>query len=101
MPAISTGDYVSDDTLYQVGPQRIVYSTNIPVYLESGGAPRSMRDKVTFDIWEYKGNVVGGDWDRLEIEFDECDFFRSCTEIVSAGTEWEQLLQRLRADRPR
>lgn len=100
MPAISTGDYVSDDTLYQVGPQRIVYSTNIPAYLESGGAPRSMGDKVTFNIWEYKGKVVGGDWDRLEIEFDECDFFRSCKERVSAGIEWEQLLQRLRADRP-
>jgi hypothetical protein len=45
--------------------------------------------------------VVGGDWDRLEIEFDECDFFRSCKEIVSAGTEWEQLHQRLLADWPR
>jgi len=59
-----------------------------------------MGDKVTFNIWEYMEKVVGGDWDRLEIEFDECDFFRSCRERVSAGTEWEQLLQRLRADRP-
>ena len=91
LPAISTGDYVSDDTLYRVDPQRIVYSTNIPAYLESGGAPRSMRGKVTLNIWEYKGKVVGGDWDRLEIEFDGCDFFRSCEERVSAGTEWEQL----------
>ena len=53
LPAISTGDYVSDDSLYRVDPQRIVYSTNIPAYLESGGAPRSMGDKATFNIWEY------------------------------------------------
>jgi len=73
LPSKSLKRYLFDDTVYWIDPQKIVYATR------------------EFDIHEYKGKVIGGDWDRLEIKFNELDVYSSYEERASKGTSWERL----------
>jgi len=82
--------YLSDDTVYWVDPQKIVYAMNS----EGFGQPTPDSGNQTdyeFNVHEYKGRVIGGDWDRLQRKFCELDFYRSYEARARKGTSWEQL----------
>lgn len=67
--------YLSDHKVYWIDPHEIVYAT-------PGKA---------FDIFEYKGRVIGGNWDRLIHRFDELSIYISYKERLSKGTSWKEL----------
>jgi len=66
--------YLREETVYWVDPKKIVYTT-----------------KKEFNIYEYQGRVIGGNWDRLERKFNEIDFYISYERRASEGRDWEEL----------
>jgi len=63
--------YARVETIY-LDPDRIIYAV-----------------KKGFDIYRYKGSIIGGSWDRSVIRFDELDFFRSFREKIENDLDWE------------
>ncbi len=82
--------YLSDDTIYWVDPRKIVFAMDSEGFHEVKPPPEN-RVNWEFDIYEYKGRVIGGDWDRLDRRFSELDFYRSYEERALKRTSWEQL----------
>lgn len=64
--------YSKDETIY-IDPDRIVYAV-----------------KEGFDIYQYKGRVFGGNWDKKVIRFDEIDFFKSFKRRIENNLDWEE-----------
>jgi hypothetical protein len=80
--------YISDDTVYWIEPQKIVFAMNS----EGFGQPATdNQSNYEFRVHEYKGRVIDGDWDKLQRKFCELDFYRSYEERARKGTGWEQL----------
>jgi hypothetical protein len=67
--------YASGAEVYWVDPAKIVYVT----------AARA------FDIHDHKGRVVGGDWDKLTLRFEDLEIYRSYQERLLTGKPWDQL----------
>jgi hypothetical protein len=88
--SISARRYLSDDTVYWVDPDRIVYAMNSEGFYQATPTPGN-RTNCEFNVYEYKGAVLGGDWDGLERKFSELDFYRSYQERAEKGASWEQL----------
>ena len=82
--------YISDDTVYWIDPEKIVFAMNSEGFYQDP-PPSGKLENSEFNIYKYKGRVVGGDWDRLEKRFSELDFHRSYEERALKGTSWEQL----------
>lgn len=61
-----------DKTLW-LSPEKIVYS--------------SLRE---FDIYSYKGAVIGGDWDRLEKRFEDLDVYVVFKQVFLEGRNWTE-----------
>lgn len=68
--------YLYDDNDYWVDPNEIVYLSS---------------DGLEFNIHEYKGRVIGGNWDRLERKFNEIDFYVSYEKRAMEGSDWAEL----------
>ncbi len=64
--------YSKDETIYIV-PDRIKYAV-----------------KNGFDIYKYKGRVIGGNWDINVIRFDKLDFFRTFRDKIGKKIGWEE-----------
>ena len=45
-----------------------------------------------FDIFNYKGRIIGGDWDLLDRPFDELDVYVAFKERFIEGKKWETTL---------
>jgi hypothetical protein len=61
-----------DKTLW-LSPRKIVY-----------------RCSVDFGIYDFKGAVIGGDWDRLGGKFDDLDVYVAFKEVFMEGKSWPQ-----------
>lgn len=71
-----TGTYskeLSVDKVYWISPQRIIYS--------------SLRE---FNVHEFKGHVIGGDWDRLEKKFEDLDIYVGFRQVLIEGRDWSE-----------
>jgi hypothetical protein len=82
--------YLSDDTIHWVDPKKIVFAMDSEGFYE-GASPAEYPANWEFEVYEYKGRVIGGDWDRLKRRFSDLDFYRSYEERALKGTSWEQL----------
>ena len=78
--------YLSDNTVYWVDPEKIVFAM-----YGDGFPPTTRNGHSEFKAPEYKGRIVGGDWDKLERRFDELEFYNSYKERARNGTAWEKL----------
>jgi hypothetical protein len=70
------GTYARDvdvDKMYWVSPQKIVYS--------------ALRE---FNIHDFKGHVIGGDWDRLEKRFEDLDVCIALKQVCLEGKDWTE-----------
>jgi hypothetical protein len=102
--------YLSDDTVYWVDPEKIIYAMNsegfskeVPArsntldddnlyrYGGEGGFSERLERKLEVDPIIYRGRVIDGDWDLQNRKFNELDFYRSYKERASKGTGWEEL----------
>ena len=63
-----------DKTIF-VAPERVVYS--------------SLRG---FDIYNFKGAVIGGDWDRLEEKFEDLDIHVAFRQVFLEGKKWTKTI---------
>jgi hypothetical protein len=61
------------DRVYWISPQRIVYS--------------ALQE---FNIRDFKGRVIGGDWDRLEKRFCDLDIYRAFADVCVKGRPWTE-----------
>jgi hypothetical protein len=43
-----------------------------------------------FNIREFKGRVIGGDWDRLEKKFDDLDIVGAFKQVCLEGQDWSE-----------
>jgi len=82
--------YLFDDTIYWVNPEKLVFTMNSDGFDQDTLTPERRKYR-EFNLYEYKGRVIGGDWDGLERRFSELDFYRSYEERARKGTSWEQL----------
>jgi len=74
LQSIKTHDYALDiDKTYWVNPQTIRYS--------------SLKE---FDIYKYKGKIIGGNWDRLRKKFEELDVYVASKEVFINGKKWDK-----------
>jgi hypothetical protein len=60
------------DKLYWVNPKKIQYA--------------SLKE---FDVFLYKGNIIGGNWDLLEKSFEDLDVYIAFKERFVEGKKWE------------
>ncbi len=68
-------NYIDGDRIYQVSPQKIVFS--------------SLQE---FNLRIFKGHVLAGDWDRLEKRFDDLDITLAIEQVCIDGKPWEDTL---------
>lgn len=71
-----TGSYDGEldlDKIPLVAPRRIEYC--------------SLRG---FSIYDFKGQVLGGDWDRLEKRFEDLDVYHAFREVCLEGRPWQE-----------
>lgn len=61
------------DKVYWVSPQRIIYS--------------SLQE---FNIYDFKGRIIGGDWDRLEKKFEDLDVYIAFKQVCLEGKDWSE-----------
>lgn len=66
---------VDVDKTYWVSPQRIVYS--------------SLQE---FNVHDFKGRVIGGDWDRLEKRFEDLDVHIALKQVCLEGKDWTETI---------
>lgn len=70
------GTYARDvdtERTYWITPQRIVYA--------------ALRE---FNVHDFKGHVIEGDWDRLEKKFENLDIYVALKEVCLQGKAWPQ-----------
>jgi hypothetical protein len=82
--------YFSDNAIYWVDPRKIVFAMDSEGFHEAE-LPTGNKVDWEFNVHEYRGRVIGGDWDRLERRFSELDFYRSYQERALKQTSWERL----------
>jgi hypothetical protein len=85
---ISTRDVrkvgIDVNKVHWVSPQSVVYC--------------SLRE---FSVYDFKGRVIDGDWDRLEKRFEDLDLFIALVQVCTEGEKWfdtilyQRLLDRL------
>lgn len=61
------------DKVYWISPSRITYS--------------ALQE---FNIRDFKGRVIGGDWDKLEKRFCELDIYQAFKEVCLEGRRWQE-----------
>lgn len=66
---------VDIDKVLRVSPQRITYC--------------SLRE---FSLLYFKGRVIGGDWDRLEKNFQNLDIYIALRQVCVEGKHWSQTI---------
>lgn len=66
---------VDIDKICWVSPQRITYC--------------SLRE---FNIYDFKGRMIGGDWDRLEKKFENLDIFIALKQVCMEGKDWTETI---------
>jgi hypothetical protein len=59
------------DKIYWISPQKIVFSS-----------------LQYFDLQDFKGHILGGDWDRLEKRFDTIDLYIAIKQVCMEGKIW-------------
>lgn len=64
---------VDIDKTYMVSPQRITYC--------------SLRE---FNVHDFKGRVIGGDWDRLEKTFEDLDIYFALRQVCMERKHWTE-----------
>jgi len=64
--------YAIDGILY-VNPEDIVFAT-----------------KKEFNVFNFKGKILGGDWDKEVIKFEDFDFFRSFSKKIEKNIPWKE-----------
>jgi len=47
---------------------------------------------IEFDIQRFKGHVIAGEWDKLEMKFCDIDLYRASNFVVNEGGNWEDTL---------
>jgi 2-polyprenyl-3-methyl-5-hydroxy-6-metoxy-1,4-benzoquinol methylase len=45
-----------------------------------------------FDIYDYKGHVIGGEWDRLEKKFEDLDVYIAFKQVCLEGRDWSETI---------
>jgi hypothetical protein len=70
--SINIDNELEVDNIYWVDPKKIRYV--------------SLKE---FDVVEYKGKIIGGDWDLLERPFEELDVYVAFRERFIEGKKWE------------
>jgi len=74
LQSIKARNYVLDiDKTYWINPQTIRYS--------------SLKE---FDIYKYKGKIIGGNWDRLRKKFEQLDVYVAFKEVFVNGKKWDE-----------
>ncbi len=67
-------EYIDRDAgLYWISPGKIEYS--------------GLRE---FNVNDFKGRVIGGDWDRLEKKFSDLDVYSAMNEVCCSGQSWHK-----------
>ena len=66
---------VDIDKTYEINPERIKYA--------------SLKE---FNIYKYRGKVIGGDWDHLEKKFEDLDVHIAFKERFIEGKDWEDTI---------
>lgn len=66
------GNEFDVDKIYWVEPKRIGYSP--------------LKE---FNIYKYNGEIIGGNWDRLEKKFEELDVYVAFKEVCINGKDWK------------
>lgn len=61
------------DKTYFVSPAKIIYC--------------SLRE---FDVYNFKGKIIGGNWDHLEKKFDNLDIFVALKKVCIEGRDWRR-----------
>ena len=69
-------DKLSFDKTYWVSPQEINYSLMSP-----GGK---------FNIWQNYGKILGGDWDKSSVKFEDLDIYQAFKQRFKEGKKWEE-----------
>ncbi len=67
------GGASNQDGVYRVSPKRIAYC--------------ALQE---FDIYDYKGYVIDGDWDRLEKTFEDLDVYMAFKQVCIEGRKWSE-----------
>ena len=70
-PMNTSSREIDVDKIYWVSPQRISYS--------------SLKE---FGVHDFKGRVIGGDWDRLEKKFENLDVHIALKQVCLQGKDW-------------
>lgn len=68
----AVGNEFDTDKIYWVEPEKIRYSS-----------------LMEFNIYKDKGRVIGGDWDRLDIDFEHLNLYIAFKERFMEGKDWE------------
>jgi hypothetical protein len=63
------------DRVYSIDPRAIVYCTS--------------RE---FPVFDFKGNVVAGDWDLPEKKFEDIDIYAAFREVMVEGKKWSETI---------
>ena len=61
------------DKIYWISPNKIVFS--------------SLKE---FNLHDFKGKILGGDWDRLEKRFDTLDLYIAIKKVCVEGKKWAE-----------
>jgi hypothetical protein len=59
------------DRVYRISPQKIVFT--------------ALRE---FNLRNFKGQILGGDWDQLEKRFDTLDLYLAIKQVCQEGKDW-------------
>jgi hypothetical protein len=62
---------IDTDRVYRISPQKIVFT--------------ALQE---FQLRDFKGKVLGGDWDRLEKKFDSLDIYLAVKQVCQEGKDW-------------
>ncbi len=65
--------WLDDGRLHWISPQQIQFS--------------ALRE---FDLNDFRGHVIPGDWDRLEKRFEDLDVFRAFQQVFQEGKAWQE-----------
>ena len=50
----------------------------------------SLAMKKEFDVFNFKGRILGGNWDEEVVRFEELDFFKSFKKRIEKGIPWKE-----------
>jgi len=69
---------------YHVDP----YAVDGIIYIDPKDIRLAMKKE--FDVFNFKGRVLGGNWDKEVVNFEDLDFFKSFKERIEKKIPWEQ-----------